>query len=193
MSVIYHVEHGDTLLDKQNKVQGLMPQGLTDSGRMQMRRAVANLKGKGIKCVYCSPLPRSKQSAEIIAKALGADLEVRQGLLPVDIGSLAGKKTSDARPYLQFFGKRPTLPFPNGETVAKWYQRAQAYYKRQFAEKMPVVAVVGHSRDHQLLQHWKKNGIDAGPEGIDFCCEPGGGQVTRLERSGNSISMRKVA
>ena len=193
MSIIYHVEHGDTLLDKQKKVQGLLPQGLTDSGRRQVRRAAEKLKGMGIKCVYCSPLARSKQSAQIVADCLGAALEVRQGLLPLDIGSLAGKKTSDATPYLNFFGSRPTLPFPGGEKTVDWYARAQKYYKQQFAEKMPVVAVVGHSRDHQLMQHWKKNGIDAGPEGIDFCCEPGGGQITRIERSGNSISMRKVA
>lgn len=193
MSVIYHVEHGDTLLDKQNRAQGQLPMGLIDAGKTQMRVAAQRLKGKGIECVYCSPLQRSKQSARIIADCIGAIVEVRRGLLPLDLGSLSRKKTSDLKPYLDFFSKRPTLPFPDGETVAQYYARAQKYYKYQFAEKMPVVAVVGHSRDHQLVRHWQKNGIDAGPEGIDFCCEPSAGDITRMERSGNSVSMRKVA
>lgn len=193
MAVVYHVEHGDTQFDRDNKAQGLLPAGLIEAGKRQARQAGIALRGKGIDCVYCSPLKRAQQTAQIIADCLGdAEVIVRKDLAPLDIGTLAGKAISTVQPYLEFFSKRPTLPFPKGDKFGEWYERIRKEWIHQFGDDDPVIAVVSHARDWQLLKHWQRNGLDAGPEGIQFS-EPDSGQVAKVTRRGNSIQVRKIA
>jgi probable phosphoglycerate mutase len=191
MAVIYHVEHGDTEYDAQDKAQGLIDSGLNDAGRRQARAAGRLLKGRGIECIYSSPMLRARQTAGIIAKIIGAKVIVRKKLKPVDIGTLAGKKNTTVKPYLEFFSSRPTLAFPDGEKFGEWYDGARKEWIHQFADHDPVIAVVSHTRDWQLLKHWQRNGLDAGPEGIEFE-EPGSAQVTKATKHGSAISVRQV-
>ena len=192
MAIVYQVEHGDTKYDAEDRVQGRLNEGLTPKGREQVRRAAQCLKGKGIDCVYASPLNRAKESACIVADIIGAKVIVRPNLIPLDIGTLAGKKNSDVQPYLEFFSTRPSLSFPGGETFQKAYERARTEWKHQFSDDDPVIAVVCHARDFQLMKHWQKHGLDAEPQGVKFD-EPNSAQVQRVTRSGNSIRTRKIA
>ena len=134
---------------------------------------------------------RARQTAGIIAKIIGAKVIVRKKLQPVDIGTLAGKKNTTVKPYLEFFCSLPTLAFPDGEKFGEWYDGARREWIHQFADKDPVIAVVSHTRDWQLLKHWQRNGLDAGPEGIEFV-EPGSAQVTKATKHGSAISVRQV-
>jgi probable phosphoglycerate mutase len=193
MAVIYHVEHGDTHFDAEDKAQGLLDEGLTENGKRQARQAANCLKGKGIDCVYTSPMARAKQTSKIIADKIGAKVIVRPNLRPLDIGSLAGKKNSTVKPYLEFFATRPTLSFPKGETFGEWYERTRKEWIHQFGDDDPVIAVVSHTRDWQLLKHWSKNGLDAKAEDGVVFVEPMSAQVTKATRSGNSIQVRAIA
>lgn len=192
MAIVFHVEHGDTKYDAADCAQGILPAGLSAKGKEQIRNSARLLKGKGIDCVYCSPMRRAKESARILADVIGAKVIVRPHLRPLDIGSLAGKKNSTVRKYLEFFYKRPTLAFPEGDTVGDWYQQIRKEWIHQFADDDPVIAVVSHARDYQLLRHWQKNGLDAGPEGVSFD-EPGSAQVSKATKQGNSVQVRRIA
>jgi len=191
VAIIYHVEHGDTKYDMQDRAQGLINEGLSHKGEMQARSAGRALADLGIDCVYCSPLKRTRQTAEIVAKALKAKVIVRPNLAPLDIGSLAGKKNSTVKPYLEFFYRRPTLAFPKGESIGPWAEKIKKEWLHQFKDDDPVIAVVSHARDMQLIHHWAKNGFDAELGDVKFD-EPRGAQITKLVRNGNSISIRKV-
>lgn len=191
MATIYHVEHGDTAFDAKDLAQGLMDAGLTDKGKRQAAAAGRALRGKGIDCVYCSPLKRAHQSANIVADSIGAKVIIRPKLRPLDIGDLAGKPESTVKKYLDFYTKRPTLTFPNGESFAKWYDQIRKEWIHQFGDDDPVIAVVSHSRDYALLKHWEKHGINAECDEIDFT-EPVSAQVSKATKSGNSISVRKI-
>ena len=191
MAVIFMVEHGDTKYDEKGCAQGLLNSGLTSRGESQARGAARGLVGRGIDCVYCSPLARSKQTADIIADKIKAKVIVRQNLKPLDIGNLAGKKESAVQSYLEFYSKRPTLSFPEGESFGDFYDRALAEWKHQFADDDPVIAVVSHSRDFQLMKHWQKNGLDTDENVADFV-EPNSAQICKATRSGNSVTLRKI-
>src|SRR5437868_2467048 len=115
MAVIYHVEHGDTHFDAENKAQGLLSAGLTENGKRQAREAGRTLKRTKIDCIYSSPMVRAKQTADIICGIIGGKVIVRPNLRPLDIGQLAGKSNSTVEKYLEFFFNRPTLSFPGGE------------------------------------------------------------------------------
>lgn len=192
MAVVFQVEHGDTRYDEKGCAQGLLDDGLTSRGKAQAKRAATCLKGRGIDCVYTSPLKRSHQTAQIIADQIGAELIVRPNLKPLDIGQLAGKKNDTVLGYLEFFSNRPTLSFPDGESYGKYYARARKEWIHQFGDDDPVIAVVCHARDFQLMRHWQKHGLDADSKGISFE-EPGSAQISKVTRSGNSIQTRKIA
>lgn len=192
MAVIYHVEHGDTHYDAEDKAQGLIDDPLNERGKRQARQAARCLMGKGIDCVYTSPMVRARQTSKIIADKIGAKVIVRPALKPLDIGTLAGKKNSTVKPYLEFFAKRPTLAFPKGEKFGDFYERARKEWIHQFGDDDPVIAVVSHTRDWQLLKFWEKSGLDADPdEGILFV-EPKSAAVTKATRSGNSVQVRAI-
>jgi len=192
LAVVYYVEHGDTKYDVNDCAQGWIDDGLTAKGRAQAARAGRALKGTKIDCVYTSPMKRAKQTAEIICKILGAEIVVLPRLKPLDIGSLAGKKNSQVKPYLGFYSTRPSLKFPDGESFGSYYDRVRKEWIHQFADDDPEIAVVSHARDWQFLKHWAKNGLDADLEGVQFN-EPTSAQVAKLVKSGNSVSMRKIA
>lgn len=192
MAIVFQVEHGDTKYDEKNCAQGLLDDGLTENGKQQARTAARALKGKGIDCVYTSPMKRATQTAQIVADVIGAKVIVRPKLKPLDIGTLAGKKNDTVRPYLEFFSARPTLSFPDGGTYGEYYYRARKEWIHQFGDDDPAIAVVCHARDFQLMQHWQKHGLNADSKGVSFA-EPGSAQVSKVTRSGNSIQTRKIA
>lgn len=189
MSTVYHVEHGQTKLDAAGKAQGLLSEGLNEKGRSQAAAAGRALRGKGIECVYSSPLPRAKETAAIVAEQIGAKVVVRPKLRPLDIGSLAGKPEHTVKGYRKFFATRPTLSFPDGEKLGAWYDQIRGEWQERL--KADQSAVVSHSIDRQLLKHWQKHGMDAGPQGIDFDL-PLNGQVATVSKSGKALTVRAL-
>lgn len=107
---------------------------LTTRGREQSRALADRLRGERIARVWCSPLARAVQTAEIAAAALGVDVVVREGLRESGGGQLGGAAV-DAR-----------APIPEGEdAVAGVVERVQAVL-REVADAHPgeAVLVVGH-------------------------------------------------
>lgn len=63
---------------------------LSPAGRRQARDLGERLRGERIARVWCSPLSRAVQTAEIAAGVLGVDVVVREGLREYGVGALAG-------------------------------------------------------------------------------------------------------
>ena len=80
---IYFGRHGETEDDEDPEeeiVSSWSDVPLTDKGREQARKMGQRLKGKGITEVYTSGLARSMETAEIIAKIIGAEVIEEYGL-----------------------------------------------------------------------------------------------------------------
>ncbi|UYM05957.1 histidine phosphatase family protein [Solicola gregarius] len=60
-------------------------------GREQARELGTSLRGRRIAYVYCSPLARAVQSAEIAAGVLGVGVRVREGLQELTVGAYEGQ------------------------------------------------------------------------------------------------------
>ena len=54
------------------------------------------LQGRGIENLWCSPLMRAKETAEIVGKTLGLTPVVRQDLIEFDVGALEGRDDEEA-------------------------------------------------------------------------------------------------
>jgi len=90
MKRVYLVRHGQTESSAKHAYSGQADIPLTELGRRQAREAGEQLRGAGVDRIYTSPLARAADTAEAIAQATGATLEVEQGLLEVDYGPLEG-------------------------------------------------------------------------------------------------------
>lgn len=71
---IYYVRHGQS----EDNIAGLASGSerdalLTDEGRQQARAAGAQLQGKSIDLIICSPMKRAVETAELIAEQIGYD------------------------------------------------------------------------------------------------------------------------
>jgi len=67
----YFIRHGEIQSNVDKVYAGWSDEALTERGVCQAEKAGETLRGKGIDKIYCSPLRRAVQTAEIIGKAVG--------------------------------------------------------------------------------------------------------------------------
>lgn len=95
---------------------------LSAVGRGQSRDLGERLRGERIARIWCSPLSRAVQTAEIAAAVLGVDVVVREGLREYSVGALAGTdadESAELGPVLAgWVAGDDTARIPGGETVA---------------------------------------------------------------------------
>ncbi len=106
---IYHfvfVRHGESIGNAQSRWQGQSDYELTEKGRAQARALAARWKSEKMKfdLILASPLVRAKETAEIIASAVGTPVEIDHILLERHIGEIAGLTAEEVR-------KRPQPPY----------------------------------------------------------------------------------
>ena len=87
---LYLFRHGETDWNKESRVQCSIDTELNENGLNQAHINCKNLKDKGIECVYSSPLKRAYKTAEILAKGVGAKIEVVEGLKEMVGGDYEG-------------------------------------------------------------------------------------------------------
>lgn len=85
------MRHGESTWNVEGREQGRTAHPpLTDLGRSQVAEAAEALAGEGVTTIFCSPLVRARQSADVVAAHLGLPvvedplLEERSGSETVD-------------------------------------------------------------------------------------------------------------
>lgn len=87
---LYLVRHGATQLTAEDRFSGAVGVDLSDEGRHQVRRLAERLADDGIRAVYTSPLSRTIETAEILAKPHRLPLVRRDGLREIGHGRWEG-------------------------------------------------------------------------------------------------------
>ena len=85
--------------------RGLTPTGRTQAGRLAVRLA-ADHRRHPITALYTSPLPRTRQTADIVAAAVGLPATVVDNLREPDYGTADGARWADV---IAAFGAAPAL------------------------------------------------------------------------------------
>jgi len=100
------LRHGESIGNAESRWQGQSDYALTDKGRRQASALAERWKSEGVKfdLVIASPLVRAKGTAEIIASALNATLEIDPILLERNVGEMEGLTAEEVR-------KRPQPPY----------------------------------------------------------------------------------
>ena len=122
---------------------------LSAAGRDQARELGERLRGERIARVWCSPLSRAVQTAEIAAAVLGVDVVVREGLREYGVGALAGTDADEAAALGPVFAAWAAgdddATIPGGERVADVAARVvDVLDEVRDAHRGEAVLVVGH-------------------------------------------------
>lgn len=87
---LYLVRHGATQLTAEDRFSGAVGVDLSDQGRWQVQRLAERLSSEGINAIYCSPLSRTMETANILARPHGLTPLVRDGLREICHGRWEG-------------------------------------------------------------------------------------------------------
>jgi probable phosphomutase (TIGR03848 family) len=128
MTTIYLVRHGENdFIGKNHRLAGWMPGvHLNDRGRAQANALAEFFSKIRVKGIYASPLERTMETAEPIAKVKGLSIEKRKGLGEINCGRWEGQtlKTLSKRKLWPVIQHTPSLArFPDGETFVEAQDR----------------------------------------------------------------------
>jgi probable phosphomutase (TIGR03848 family) len=129
MTLVYLVRHGENdFLRKRHRLAGWLPGvHLNDRGRAQANALAEYFSKVRIKSIYSSPLERTMETAEPIAKVKGLPIEKRKGLGEIDCGRWEGQtlKALSRRKLWPVIQHTPSLArFPDGESFVEAQDRA---------------------------------------------------------------------
>jgi alpha-ribazole phosphatase len=126
MALVILVRHGQTDENVSGKISGQGPVPLSARGREQAQLAAEVLHPLGVTHLFCSPVMRARQTAEILAQHLGLGMAEMPDLREVGYGDWEGKFFHEIRqsPIAhQVFNDPVNAVFPNGESLPAVQQR----------------------------------------------------------------------
>lgn len=140
---LYVTRHGQTQWTVKNIVCGSTDCDLIQSGIDQAKELAEKIEHLGIDVIYTSPLKRAFQTAEILAKALGAPVIKDKRLTEQCYGDYEGG-SRDNEEFKQDWQQFPSR-LKGGESVFQLVQRVYNFLdeiKAQCQDK--TVLIVGH-------------------------------------------------
>lgn len=87
---IYLVRHGATQLTAEDKFSGAVGVDLSDDGRFQAAKLGERMQRQGVDAMYCSPLSRTVETAQIIGGKCGLTATPVDGLREISHGRWEG-------------------------------------------------------------------------------------------------------
>jgi broad specificity phosphatase PhoE len=123
------IRHGETLWNKEGRVQGTSDVELSDAGKKQAELLALSLKDHPLETIHASPLKRARQTAEIINAFHHLDIQIHRDLMEMDQGDFEGFSFKELmvgeKEFLKKWVTDPvSVKMPNGESLAELQNRA---------------------------------------------------------------------
>lgn len=151
LTTVILARHGATAANLEDRFAGRSPEPLHPKGQGQLQTVAEKLRTHHLAGgVVCGPLPRTKESAEIVARQLCVPMRSEERFNEIQIPHWDGLTKSEIR---QRFGPEyPTwldtphlFALPGCETLAQVQERAVAGLEEIFAQ--------GHGRTTLVISH----------------------------------------
>ncbi len=161
-TTVFLVRHGRTKANEEERFAGRTDEPLLEIGKEQARQAALHLAGHNISAIYASPLVRTVETAQIMAKILDAPVKIEEGLNEIRIpkwdGRLKADLIQDHETRYAIWKKDPSsFSMPGAETLQELQFRAVSALKKIFSKHKgeKVVAVTHLAVSRCLLLHCK--------------------------------------
>lgn len=143
------VRHGETLWNRERRVQGISDIELSDFGRDQAQKLADCLKNEDIEAIFSSPVKRAYQTAEFIGKFHDTAIETDDRLIELNQGDFEGLTLNELFENHRSFLKRwiidpASVVMPNGESLTDLQNRAWSIIE-SIIEKSKNTLVVSHN------------------------------------------------
>jgi broad specificity phosphatase PhoE len=144
------LRHGETPLSVDRRFSGVGDPELTDRGAAQAEAAATRLASYGgITAVVSSPLRRARQTADAVARQVGAEVAVEPGFAETDFGLWEGLTFGEIAERwpreMAAWRADPSVAPPGGESFTETAERVDAARRRVTAAHTGgTVVVVSH-------------------------------------------------
>ena len=112
--MLYVVRHGETEWNAIDKVLGRTDISLNDRGKEQAMEAARSLKDAKIDVFLCSPMLRTRQTADAISNETGVSYEIDERLIEQNFGKFEGVERSNEE--YQAAKREYFVRYPGGES-----------------------------------------------------------------------------
>lgn len=88
--ILYLIRHGESVYNREGKIQGQTDVELTDFGRQQAQAIALGMTHIKLDAIIASPLQRAYQTAAALAEQQGMEIQTHEGLKEINVGKFAG-------------------------------------------------------------------------------------------------------
>ncbi len=141
---LYVIRHGETDINVQNRINSLNDEDLNENGINQAKNTREKLKQVDYDFIICSPMTRTKHTAEIL-NYKNADIIYDERLLERDAGVLT-KASLDNIDCNDWWNINPKEDYFNAETVEHVIERVSNFLnniKEKYKDKTLVLVTHG--------------------------------------------------
>src|SRR5579884_813185 len=145
------LRHGRSRADDEGRIEGRYDSPLTEVGRHQASALAAlwQAQTRRFDLIVASTLVRARETANIVAAALGQDFREAPIWMEKDNGPLAGLDPNDPEtlrrfPVPTFRGRFEPLTSQGGESAAELSRRAEGAIEELVRAPLRAVLVVSH-------------------------------------------------
>jgi broad specificity phosphatase PhoE len=143
---VFLARHGETGYNVQERFQGLLPVPLNATGRAQAEQLAERAAAKDFVELWCSPLRRARETADIVGARLGLTPREDVRLRETDTGDwtdrlFAEVKAEDPERFAAFVRADPNFAYPGGESLRAQTTRVMEALHEIGQRPRPVVVV----------------------------------------------------
>jgi len=143
------VRHGQTLWNREKRVQGVSDIMLSNRGRAQANNLARSLRDEKIDTIISSPLKRAVQTAEAINRFHHLQIEPEENLMELNMGNFEGMAFQEMMKnhgnFLKRWAEDPaSVVMPGGESLTDLQERAWGVVER-IAGKSGTILLAAHN------------------------------------------------
>jgi broad specificity phosphatase PhoE len=193
---VYLARHGQTAYNREGRFQGQQAVPLDETGRRQAAELAERAAAHGFVALWCSTLLRARETAAVVAAAIGLEPRYDERLMETDAGDWTDRPFADVQAeapelFAKFVAGNPTFAFPGGESFAQQEVRVGAALDEVEAGALPALVVCHGMVIRAALSvragHWLPHGqrvpngalVPLDPEELAREPELGGGETTQ--------------
>jgi probable phosphoglycerate mutase len=164
--MIYLVRHGESIANTKGIYQGqTYDTGLSALGKLQAKALAKYLVRTGLDRIVCSPLKRTRQTAEIVSNFTKIKLEIDRDIIETNHGFWEGfHKDHIAKSWPQLYSNwfiNPSqIAFPGGESFLQTQVRVINWWEKIKEEKQNILVVSHDNILRIIIAYILKMGLD---------------------------------